>query len=177
MCQGTVLLPCPLYQFLQLKLPSVYTYRVYEDYPYLLAEMYAYSMAAAHEKLPHLQVDNYMVSNTDAGGEAWPHVDRLPHVCVPPDEEGHFYAGLPMTTVVHYCQGYRAGDLGWQKRRVPHDIFSCESPMLMDTPADLAAATYQIKDGKVGVYGFHKLSIVFIYLRQFYFCLPIYVFF
>jgi hypothetical protein len=45
---------------------------VYEDYPYLLAEMYAYSMAAAHEQLPHLQVDNYMVSSSDAGGEAWP---------------------------------------------------------------------------------------------------------
>ena len=30
--------------------------RVYEGYPYLLAEMYAYSMAAAHEALPHLQV-------------------------------------------------------------------------------------------------------------------------
>ena len=31
-------------------------FRVYEGYPYLLAEMYAYSMAAAHERLPHLQV-------------------------------------------------------------------------------------------------------------------------
>jgi hypothetical protein len=61
---------------------------VYEDYPYLLAEMYAYSMAAAHEKLPHLQVDNYMVSSSDAGGEAWPHVDGLPQVCIPPDENG-----------------------------------------------------------------------------------------
>ena len=35
--------------------------RVYEGYPYLLAEMYAYSMAAAHEKLPHLRMDQYMV--------------------------------------------------------------------------------------------------------------------
>ena len=39
--------------------------RVYEHYPYLLAEMYAYSMAAAHENLPHLQLENWMVSNTD----------------------------------------------------------------------------------------------------------------
>jgi hypothetical protein len=54
--------------------------------------MYAYSMAAAHEQLPHLQVDNYMVSSSDAGGEAWPHIDQLPEVCVPPDEHGkaHF---------------------------------------------------------------------------------------
>lgn len=64
--------------------------RVYEDYPFLLAEMYAYSMAAAHDELPHLQVDNYMVSSSDAGGEAWPHIDRLPQVCIPPDENGTF---------------------------------------------------------------------------------------
>ena len=37
--------------------------RVYEGYPYLLAEMYAYSMAAAHEKLPHLRMDQYMVGS------------------------------------------------------------------------------------------------------------------
>jgi len=122
--------------------------RVYEDYPYLLAEMYAYSMAAAHEKLPHVQVDNYMVSNTQAGGESWPHVDSLPQVCVPPDEDGHFYAGLPMTTVIHYCQNYRVGELGFQKRRVPHNIFSCESPMMVEPPTDLAAATYKVKSGQ-----------------------------
>lgn len=106
-------------------------------------------MAAAHEKLPHLQVDNYMVSNTQAGGESWPHVDSLPQVCVPPDEDGHFYAGLPMTTVIHYCQNYRVGELGFQKRRVPHNIFSCESPMMVEPPTDLAAATYKVKSGQV----------------------------
>ena len=63
-------------------------YRVYENYPYLLAEMYAFSMAAAHENLPHLQIDNHMVSAVDAPGEGWPHVDALPEICVPPDEEG-----------------------------------------------------------------------------------------
>ena len=35
---------------------------VYEGYPELLAEMYAYSMAAAHEELPHIQLEQYMVS-------------------------------------------------------------------------------------------------------------------
>lgn len=54
-----------------------------------------------------------------------------------------------MATVVHYCQNYRAGDYGFQKRRVPHDIFSCESPLLVDTPADLAQSTYKIKGGEV----------------------------
>ena len=39
--------------------------KVYEDFPDLLAEMYAYSMAAAHEQLPHLRMDHFMVSNID----------------------------------------------------------------------------------------------------------------
>lgn len=106
-------------------------------------------MAAAHEKLPHLQVDNYMVSSSDAGGEAWPHVDSLPEVCVPPDDDGIFYKGRPMTTLVHYCQPYRAGELSYLKRRVPHNIFSCESPMFVDVPRDLAKATYRVKGGQV----------------------------
>ena len=56
-----------------------------------------------------------------------------------------------MTTVVHFCQNYRAGELGFQKRRVPHNIFSCEAPLLVDTPADLAESTYKIKGGEVRV--------------------------
>ena len=124
--------------------------RVYEGYPYLLAEMYAYSMAAAHEELPHLQLENYMVSNVDAGGEGWPHIDRLQSVCVPPSSSGIFYPGELMPTVLHYCQTYRAGDISFMKRRVPHDIFTCESPMLVDTPPDLANKDYIMKEGKVG---------------------------
>jgi len=111
--------------------------RVYEDYPYLLAEMYAYSMAAAHEKLPHLQVEHYMVSNVDATGEGWPHVDAQPVVCVPPDEKGIFYPGQNMPTVAHFCQGYVADDIGWYKRRMPKNIFSCDSPMLVNPPVNI----------------------------------------
>lgn len=58
--------------------------RVYRGYPYLLAEMYAYSMAAAHERLPHFQLEQHMVSNIDAGDEGWPHIDALDKPCEPP---------------------------------------------------------------------------------------------
>ena len=44
---------------------------VHSQYPYLLAEMYAYSMAAANLSLPHAQVHHLMVSNAQAGGEGW----------------------------------------------------------------------------------------------------------
>lgn len=91
--------------------------RVFEGYPYLLAEMYAYSMAAAHENLPHLQLENYMVSNIDAGAEGWPLVSQLDDACVPP-VDGIYYPEVPLPNLVHYCQNYRAGDIGFAKRQV-----------------------------------------------------------
>mmetsp|Transcript_21776 Transcript_21776/g.36417 ORF Transcript_21776/g.36417 Transcript_21776/m.36417 type:complete len:492 (+) Transcript_21776:72-1547(+) len=122
--------------------------RVYEGYPYLLAEMYAYSMAAAHEKLPHLQLDHYMVSNVDAGGEGWAHVDALPQVCRPPDENGIYYKGHPMPSVVHFCQGIRAGDFVFLKRRIPKNIFTCEHPLFTELPMNLGESTYKMQNGK-----------------------------
>jgi len=121
---------------------------VYEGYPHLLAEMYAYSMGAAHERLPHLQVDHYMVSNTDAGGEGWQWVDLLEDVCAPP-QNGIYFPGKPLPTFAHHCQFYRAGEMGFQKRRIPHNIFSCESPLLLEPPVDLGFVDYKVNDAKV----------------------------
>ena len=121
--------------------------RVYEHYPYLLAEMYAYSMAAAHENLPHLQLENWMVSNTDVHpGEGWPHVDALEDSCMPPDSNGIYYPGQNLPTVMHFCQFFRAGDFGFQKRRVPKDIFTCDQRMFAEPYANLSSATYRIKN-------------------------------
>jgi hypothetical protein len=123
--------------------------RVYEGYPYLLAEMYAYSMAAAHENLPHLQMEHYMVSNTDSPGEGWPLIDRLNDACRPP-VDGIYFSGTPLPTVVHYCQSFRAGAFGFAKRQAPKNMFSCESPMFADLPNDLDKINWRNKDGKVG---------------------------
>ncbi len=106
-------------------------------------------MAAAHENLPHLQLWNYMVSNVDAGDEGWDWVDVLDEVCVPPTPEGTYYPGKPVPNVVHYCQTFRAGDVGFMKRRVPHDLFTCEHAMLITPPTDLGRSEYRIKEGEV----------------------------
>ena len=121
--------------------------RVYEKYPHLLAEMYAYSTAAAHERLPHLRVDHYMVSNVDAGGEGWQWVDELKgDVCSPP-VDGVYYPDKPLPTFIHYCQGYRVGDWGYAKRRVDTNIFSCSTPLLADLPiSELLKMNYFIND-------------------------------
>lgn len=110
--------------------------KVYEKYPYLLAEMYAYSIASAHEALPHLQLDHYMVSNTEAGGEGWDWVDPLDDVCAPP-VNGIYFPDKPLPTLVHFCQGYQVEGIGFWKRRFPHNSFSCEAPLLTEPSLDL----------------------------------------
>lgn len=107
--------------------------KVYEEYPELLAEMYAYSIAAAHLELPHLRLDHYMVSNVDASGEGWPFVDKLEeYACSDyPD------LGLDQPVFLHYCQFYRVEHWGFHKRRVDPGFFSCDSPLFLIPPDDL----------------------------------------
>eukprot|EP01038_Epipyxis_sp_PR26KG_P011460 gene11460-15352_t len=122
--------------------------RVYEKYPELLAEMYAYSMAAAHAELPHFTMTHYMVSNTFVDEEGWKWIDALgDNVCDPPIN-GIYYENRPMPTFLHHCQFFRAGELGFQKRRLKKEIFSCDSPMMMEPPLDLGKVNYKNRDGQ-----------------------------
>jgi len=96
--------------------------KVFAQYPFLLAEMYAYSMAAAHEGLPHAQFYHYMVSNSEGGGEGWDYVDDLDDVCEAPSVPSkdavpqmhvgdvtveRFYDGKPLPVLFHYCQHFK----------------------------------------------------------------------
>jgi peptidyl serine alpha-galactosyltransferase len=111
--------------------------------------MYAYSMASAHESLPHLQVDHYMVSNVEAGGEGWPWVDALPEVCLPPNSDNVYYPGQNIPTVAHFCQTYRIGEYMFTKRRVPHNIFDCDHPLFVEVPADIVKNDFFFKNSEV----------------------------
>jgi len=107
--------------------------KVYEEYPHLLAEMYAYCMSAAHHQLPHLRLDHYMISNIDASGEGWPFIDKVTErMC-----SESLDLGMEQPVFLHYCQFYRVERWGFHKRRVDEDTFSCESPLFLEPPADL----------------------------------------
>ena len=116
--------------------PSI-LYRILEGYPHLVAEMFAYSMSAAHANLPHLQVEHLMISSPNANREGWQHIDQLKQACTPPDSRGIFYPNVELPNVLHYCQFYKATskDLVFFKRKMPVDIFLCNSPMLEVPPA------------------------------------------
>jgi peptidyl serine alpha-galactosyltransferase len=113
--------------------------RVHAQYPHLLAEMFAFCIAAAHLGLRHQVVDSLMISNTGAGGEGWDFIDMIPpmEMCEFAANPDHSKYALP--SVVHICQRYAVGDEWFfGKRKVPHDIFACEKPLLAVPPADLA---------------------------------------
>jgi hypothetical protein len=108
--------------------------RVHDMYPFLLAEMFAYCLAAAHTKLPHQIAASFMISDVSAGSKAegWGYIDSMPQdkVC-----GKHSPEDLPH--VIHFCQRYGVGDYYFGKRRLPKDILTCESPLLAEPPEDL----------------------------------------
>ena len=91
-------------------------------HPHHTSEMYGYSMAAAHERLPHLQLHSYMVSHVRGLAEGWPLVDALEDSCLPP-VKGVYFPGVPLPNLVHYCQEYKVAELSFYKRKVSY-IFS-----------------------------------------------------
>jgi hypothetical protein len=112
---------------------------VHEQYPHLLAEMYAFCIAAAHLGLRHQLIDSLMVSNTEVtGGEGWPLIDKIPN-----DEMCSFAREIDTSryavpSVVHLCQRYAVGDKWFfGKRKFPTDFFDCSRPLLQEPPDNL----------------------------------------
>lgn len=125
--------------------------RVFEVYPKLLGEMFAYSLAAAHLGLPHQCGKSFMLSEVTAFVEGWDLIDTVPakDVCynVPKDKLPH---------AIHYCQRYRRGAWFISKHALPkaelltgNTTATCQSPLLAEPPSDTAIRyNYSIFPGK-----------------------------
>lgn len=107
--------------------------------------MFAYSMASAHHKLPHLRLDQFMVSNVDAGGEGWEYIDKLDDVCSYESINIQKEDLHPLPTFLHFCQFYRAGEWAFNKRIVPKDIFTCGSPLFAIPPPSIQEEQVKVK--------------------------------
>ena len=112
--------------------------------------MFAYCIAAAHLQLPHMRIDNLMVSNTGAGGEGWPFVDA-----VKDDEKVAMcdFATAPMSdlkypipSVIHYCQRYLIGSILFSKRKFDRTFYACDTKPLESMPSDLAEKSIKPDD-------------------------------
>ena len=101
--------------------------------------MFAYNLAAAHLGIRHTIAHSFMVSDPWAGGEGWPLIDKTPDrkICknFPASELPH---------AIHYCQRYFVGKWYFGKYRLRKDFISCEAPLLMHPPDDLAERGYTI---------------------------------
>lgn len=104
-------------------------------YSHLLAEMFAYCLAAAHLNLPHQVVWSFMISDVGSPDlEGWALLDKYSKrdVCTP--------GSIPqkiLPHVLHYCHRYTLGKFVIGKHRVPNDFISCESPLFTEPPPDL----------------------------------------
>lgn len=116
--------------------------RVHKQYPHLLAEMYAYCIAAAHLRLPHMLIDSLMVSAAGIGGEGWKFIKEIPasEICSFGGRPNHI--AHPVPSVIHYCQRYAVDKYFWSKRKIPHEIFTCEHPLMVEPPLDLGSGKY-----------------------------------
>ena len=122
--------------------------KVHHEFPSLMAEMYAFSIASAHLKLPHQLMASMMVSQTDENsGEGWAMIDAIPgeDVCTfamtSLSAEEH-----QLPSVMHFCHRYGVGDTAFfGKKKLPTDFFSCESPLLEDPPRDIGSGRYLYK--------------------------------
>jgi hypothetical protein len=101
---------------------------VHDQYPYLLAEMFAYCLGAAHQKLSHQTAASFMISDVGSGqGEGWAYIDRLPddQACAPQSIED-------FPNVIHFCQRCGLGEYFFGKRRLPKDSLTCEAPLMKE---------------------------------------------
>jgi len=122
---------------------------VHKQYPYLLAEMFAYSIAAAHLNLPHQPIESLMLSSTPIGIEGWDWIDKIPidDICSYPPT-----TNLPF--VFHYCQRYIIKDYLFAKRKPQlYHFFTCDSPLFREIDVeDVKHVDYKLVQNSTGVH-------------------------
>lgn len=111
--------------------------------------MYAYSMAAAHEELFHVSVVNFMVSDIDSNSEGWNTIDNMEDESCSTDGPNEiFFKDIDLPNVLHYCQFYRIGDLGFHKRRLSKTFLNCEYPMFLEIDPRVSLLNYKNREGE-----------------------------
>lgn len=121
--------------------------RYYAELPNMMNEMYSYSLAVAHLGLKHQLAKGFMISDTGLiHQEGWDflaapfgndHDKMLREAC-----NMSVYDQKSLPQVLHFCQRYGAGEFFLTKYKVPRRTFTCEFPMYVEPPIDVATAEY-----------------------------------
>ena len=131
---------------------------VHSQHPYLLAEMFALTMAVANLTIPWTLLSNYMVTGAGVNSptEAWSWIDDIAAGNVTAVCNGASTTSLPIATrdrsaialptTLHYCQRYEFLDHVFAKRRVAHDFFRCDGAYF---PFDVDAILRKLSSGNL----------------------------
>jgi len=143
--------------------------RTHKEHPHLLAEMFAYCIAAAHLQLPHVSIASMMVSDQEVREEGWDMLDNvakedlcefgasatslvgdtLSKMNEMKTNKDQLKTVAQIPNVLHLCQRYMVGEYFFGKRKLPYDYFSCESPILATPPANLGGMyDYRVRPGE-----------------------------
>jgi len=114
---------------------TVHVMRYYDCFSGFMSEMYAYSTAAAHLKLPHQLSIGFMLSNTENKlSEKWNFLNNVSRAdsCEPKLPQNQLPA------VFHYCQRYALGRWYFVKYQL-RNSFVCTAPLLRVPPRDVGS--------------------------------------
>jgi hypothetical protein len=127
----------------------------------IIFRQYAYCIAAAHLRLPHALIDSMMISSAGVGGEGWKFIKDIPNTEVCTFGSNPDNTIRPIPSLIHYCQRYVVDNFMWTKRKMPHDIFTCDHPLFVEPPNDLGLATVSDTNNSGGGGGGKSMMNVF----------------
>mmetsp|Transcript_5179 Transcript_5179/g.8521 ORF Transcript_5179/g.8521 Transcript_5179/m.8521 type:complete len:511 (-) Transcript_5179:53-1585(-) len=108
--------------------------RLHEIFPKFMAEMHAYSAAAAHLELPHQLATGFMLSDVGAvHNEAFGFLENV-------TRKDACLADIPTNNlpfVMHYCQRYALGRWFFSKYKLREDYFQCDAPLMAEPPKNV----------------------------------------
>jgi hypothetical protein len=110
--------------------------RVHEDYPQLLAEMFAYNLAAHHVHRRPLTSPGFMVSNVAAEGgkEGWYWIEEQQEIGAPTfcSQQYPVRNASHHPFLLHYCGVYDWGNVSFLKYYMNHTFLSCGADLLQE---------------------------------------------
>jgi hypothetical protein len=108
--------------------------------PQFMAEMYGYSLAAAHLNIPQQLAYGMMISDIPSEQEGFYFLKDAPPEAICDAEARKSLANVPH--VLHFCHRYAIGEHFISKHVIPDLITSCDTPLVKLPPKEITFTNY-----------------------------------
>lgn len=110
--------------------------------PDILADMWAYSIAAADLDLRHTTLDHYMISVWGNEGQAYAFLDEFKQMSCSKARREYSPTSAHWPVFIHLASNFKARDekgVEWMfhKGHVPGTILDCDTPLIVEPPENL----------------------------------------